>query len=65
MDYINEPTDMEIEVLRILNGEDVPDWTWGAAMSACCESLKSVGLAKGCYEISDKGKIFLDKLNNT
>lgn len=57
--YANKPIEMEIEVLRILNGEDVPGWTWGAAMGVCCESLKSMGLARGCYEITDKGKDFL------
>ena len=54
-----EPTKLEIEVLRILNGEDLPGWVWGAGMSACCEFLKEMGYAKGLYEISDKGKEFL------
>ena len=52
----------EIEVLRILNGEDVPGWCWGAAMSVCLQSLKSRGLAQGLYEISPKGKDFLARL---
>lgn len=51
--------DLEIEVLRILNGEDIPGWTWGAAMSACCSSLKALGLAQGHYQISSAGKKFL------
>ena len=51
--------DMDKEVLRILNGEDVPGWTWGAAMSVCCSWLKHNGYAKGCYEITEKGKEFL------
>lgn len=54
-------TDMDIEVLRILNGDDVPGWGWGGAMSVCLEFLRSVGLAKGTYEITDKGKEFLRK----
>lgn len=49
----------EIEVLRILNGEDIPGWGWGAAMAVCCEHLKEHGYAKGCYDITDKGKNFL------
>lgn len=60
---LNEPCEMEIEVLRILNGEDVPGWRWGGAMSVCCENLKSLGLAEGLYEISDKGKAFLKELS--
>lgn len=60
LDIIKEPlTDMEIEVLRILNDEDVPGWTWGAAMAVCCENLKALGYAEGMYEISYKGKDFL------
>lgn len=49
------------EVLRILNGEDVPGWTWGAAMGVCCEFLKEMGYAKGNYEISDAGKAYLER----
>lgn len=59
LEYANCPNDLEIEVLRILNGEDVPGWTWGGAMGVCCENLRSMGYAKGHYEISDKGKAFL------
>ena len=51
----------EHEVLRILNGEKVPGWTWGAAMSECLGALKQMGLAVGMYEISEKGKAFLEK----
>jgi hypothetical protein len=57
--YINSPIEQEVEVLRILNGESVPGWTAGAAINACCENLKSMGLAKGMYEITDKGKEYL------
>lgn len=59
-EYANKPIGMEIEVLRILNGEDLPGWSWGGAMAVCCESLKSMGLAKDMYEITDKGKEFLN-----
>ncbi len=52
-------TSHEKEVLRILNGEDVPGWCWGAAMAVCCEWLKGHGYAKGMYEITDKGKEYL------
>lgn len=62
LEYMDKPNDLELEVLRILNGEDVPGWTWGAAMSVCCENLKSMGFAKGMYEISDKGKEFLNEV---
>lgn len=64
MQQIDDVNDMEIEVLRILNGEDIPGWIKGAAMNACCEYLKENGYAKGHYEISEKGKKFLEKLDN-
>lgn len=64
LEYINRPNDMEVEVLRILNGEDVPGWTWGAAMAVCCENLKNMGLATGSYEISETGKKFLTNAEN-
>lgn len=64
LEYANRPIDMEVEVLRILNGEDVPGWTWGAAMSVCCENLKSMGLAKGMYEISEKGRKYLEGIHH-
>ena len=53
-------TQMDIEVLRILNGEDVPGWKWGAAMSECCQHLKGLGYARGSYEITDAGKQLLE-----
>jgi hypothetical protein len=59
----DELVPQEIEVLRILNGEDVPEWSWGAAMAVCCEHLKGCGYAKDMYEISDKGKKYLDNLH--
>jgi hypothetical protein len=55
-------TDMDVEVLRILNGEDLPNWGWGAAMAACCSYLKGEGYAQGLYEISPKGKQLLKDL---
>jgi hypothetical protein len=57
--FVGTPIPMEVEVLRILNGEDVEGWTWGAAMSICCENLKGMGFAKGCYDITDKGREYL------
>jgi len=57
------PGRMDIEVLRILNGEDIPGWRWGAAMSTCAESLKGMGYATGTYHISSKGKEFLKELD--
>jgi hypothetical protein len=56
------PCELEVEVLRILNGEDVPGWTWGAAMAACCESLVGMGLANNGYSITEKGREFLNVL---
>ncbi len=52
-------TDMDIEVLRILNGEDVPGWVAGAAMNVCAEYLRKHGYATFGYEITDKGRAFL------
>lgn len=54
---------MEIEVLRILNGEDIPGWSWGAAMAVCCETLRGLGYAKGCYEITQAGKDLLKEID--
>lgn len=57
------PNQFEIEVLRILNGEDVPGWTWGAAMAVCCTTLKAMGYARGMYEITQKGREYLARLD--
>lgn len=57
------PSELEVEVLRILNGEDVPGWTWGAAMAVCCTSLKAMGYAQGMYEISQNGRDYLARLD--
>lgn len=54
------PNTYEIEVLRILDGEDVPGWTWGAAMAVCCESLVAMGLAHNGYGITEKGREYLN-----
>lgn len=50
---------MEVEVLRILNGEDVPGWTWGAGMASVAQSLCSYGYAAGSYHITQAGKDYL------
>lgn len=54
------------EVLRSLNGEDVPGLAWGAAMSVAIEYLHGKGLVTRrmktsglTYEISDKGRAAL------
>lgn len=39
-------TELEHQVLRIVSGEDVPGWTWGAAMGACLGFLRSSGYVK-------------------
>lgn len=57
------PSPMETEVLRILNGEDVPGWRWGAAMAECCSALKGGGYATGTYTITPKGKDYLAALD--
>jgi hypothetical protein len=59
-------SDYEINILRVLNGEDVPGLMWGAAMSAACGHLKGTGYATSVeadfdlpwylYEITDKGR---------
>lgn len=56
------PTQHELEVLRILNGEDVPGWVAGAAMWACAASLVGMGYARGTYEITQSGKDYLASL---
>jgi hypothetical protein len=55
-------TDMDVEVLRILNGEELPNWSWGAAMAVCCSYLKGKGYAQELYEISPKGRQLLKDL---
>lgn len=53
----------EVEVLRILSGEEVPGWTWGAAMAECLSSLKGRGYAAGLYHITPKGRQYLAALH--
>lgn len=54
---------MEIDVLRVLNGEDVEGMVAGAAMWACATFLKKQGLATGHYEITDAGREYLARLD--
>jgi hypothetical protein len=63
--YMDEAglTTHEVEVLRILNGEDVPGWVAGAAMNECCSALKGKGYAAGTYHITDQGRDFLKVMN--
>lgn len=56
-------TKSEIEVLRIMNGEDVPGWVAGAAMWACASALKGMGLAEGHYSITQRGRALLTALS--
>ena len=51
-----------VEVLRLLNGEDVPGWVAGAAMWNCCSYLVQCGYAKGHYEITEAGKKYLEDI---
>jgi hypothetical protein len=46
----------EAEVLRILDGEAVPGWCWGAAMAECLSALKGMKLAEGFYVITPLGR---------
>jgi hypothetical protein len=57
-------TDMDVDVLRILNGEDVHGYVWGAAIAVTLEYLKGRGYAHGCYEITEKGKRALQALED-
>lgn len=59
-------TDYELDLLRCLNGEDVPGLRWGAAMSVSVEYLYHRGYAtrkissRGIeYVITEKGKAAL------
>jgi len=57
-------SDYEIKILRYLNGEEMPDLSWGAAMGAAVEFLAGDGLVTQGpnYFITDKGKAFLASL---
>ena len=56
-------TDFEKEILRHLNGEDIPGLSWGVAISEAIEYLSGNGYVirrrktQGInYEITDKGR---------
>jgi len=49
-------TPFEWDVLRLLNGEDVPSVVAGAALWSACEVLVERGLAEGHYRITDLGR---------
>jgi hypothetical protein len=51
-------SDYERDLLRHLNGEDVPGLSWGAAMGAAIEFLRSDGLVEGYTDIriTDAGR---------
>lgn len=60
--------DYEIDLLRSLNGEDVPGLRWGAAMGECIENLYGGGYVtrrmtgRGLeYVITDKGRAAITK----
>ena len=61
------PTEFDMMVLRAMNGEDVPELNWGAAMSETLGSLVAQGLARRSYsetsvryDITDAGRVILD-----
>lgn len=69
-----ELCDYEIIVLRICNGEDIPDAHWGAAMSIALESLCGRGFVKKVFgsnnndgikfEITDTGIRYLSSIGD-
>ena len=54
-----EMLDYDLQVLRAMNGEEVPGLAWGAAMAVSAAWLKSRGYAEGTYTITQKGKDLL------
>ena len=63
---MSEPTDFDVDVLRAMNGEDVPGMAWGAAMSVAIEYLYGAGYASRnlkngvlAYVPSEKGLALL------
>jgi hypothetical protein len=48
------------EMLAILHGSHDVDMQWGAWMTEACEWLKANGYAKGHYEITDKGRAYME-----
>ena len=56
-------TDYERDIMRHLNGEDVPGLSWGAAMGEALEFLRGDGYVRqraGRYELTDEGRRALD-----
>ena len=59
--------DHDLDVLRCINGEDVPGLLWGAAMSVSLEALCGGGYARlvgGRATITDKGRERLEIAND-
>lgn len=56
-------TAFELDVLRVMNGEEMPDMVGGAAMWSACAWLKGRGYAEGHYSISQKGREYLEALS--
>lgn len=56
-------TPLEIDVLRTMNGEDVPGMIAGAAMWEAARSLRAMGYAAGTYHITIAGKAYLAMLD--
>lgn len=56
-------TDFERDILRSLNGEDVPGLSWGAAMGVAVGWLQGAGYAtRGPdVKITDAGRVALTK----
>ena len=60
-------TEFERDILRHLNGEDVPGLCWGAAMGVAISGLRAIGLVERVswsgnvisYEITDAGRAAL------
>ena len=49
----------ELDILRTMNGEDIPGLVAGAAMWSAAAWLKGRGYAEGRYQISEKGVSYL------
>jgi len=60
-------TEYERNILRSMNGEDVPGLKWGAAMGAAIEFMRGDGLVAGYtnIKITDKGRAALSPGDNT
>lgn len=56
--------DMDVEVLRIRNGEDVEGWGPGAAFNTCCTYLQKNGYLDFGWTITDKGTDLLKELGH-